>query len=148
MLELFGSSQLLAEFSRRTGIRDGVVEQLVADMSNPMRFMGQMTTTTAQPVTTTANALTMDDIKQHLDIIGRSSMPISPFKDGGPTYNRINFNFGKKPFRFSDIPPEQLVNFWKPTMLNRDETDWREMYERELELRDLLEKDGWIPRED
>lgn len=147
-LDFNSNSKLLAEFSRQTGIRDGVVEQVVADMSNPMRDMGV-------PITTTATAeeayvLSMDtgvgsDRSAYFNhrVNGNWDKPSEePPKDfRRDTYSRFRGLFNHSKIRFPDMQRE-------PVQQNKDETDWRMMYEGEWKFADLVEKDGWIPKEE
>jgi hypothetical protein len=153
------NSSFLAEFSRKTGIKDQRVEQLIAGYDCPTYFWDN-----PNPVTTTANnsepapVLSIEALKEHLDIIERQKY--YPFYD--KPYHTINFNFRRwsgilNKWLFDDMvlrPPifpsawDVEPDWWKPTMFeDREEVDVRELYEKEVTLDDLLD-DGWTPIED
>lgn len=138
MFQIYRNSQILSEFSRRTGIRDGRVEAIVAGMESPeytrAQYSGAVTTAnTWNP----APVMTMEDLESWWQKI--MDMPVRPIRmdvSSNPwwkpkfmeaTYSRVNFNF------------------------NRDSVDpreWRELYESEFGVKDLLSDDRPIPHED
>ena len=95
------NSAILAEFSRTTGIRDGVVEALVRDRDASPRFIGcDLGTGASYSVTTTTVASTGKPAKVDMDFI-------EEFK---------RKSIGEFP---PTPPPKPVRNWWKPSVSHR-----------------------------
>jgi len=141
--------QLLQQFSRVTGIKDQRTEMIVAgydiDLFNCASSFGTVTTAnvSSQAVTLDIDAISDMFDKMHSDIC-KAYRPLYPWRFD--VFTSKTKWWGR--MTFDDIPEFMRPDWWGNDDEVRETTDWREWYERELELRDILPKDGWIPKED
>lgn len=149
MIQHYGSGRLIADFSKHTGIKDDKVDMIVKNIELGFTWDSGMTTTTTAPLPalarfsgSTPGTLAPDEFRKAI-----MGLPIVETDKPLTDYRRIYFNFqaARQPWWSHSLPA-----LTSDDLDEREEIppiDERELYEREWRLRDILPRDGWIPRE-
>lgn len=152
MKQYYGNGKLLADFSKRTGIRDPKTEAIVIAASFDFKWDGAETTTTTRALLpaimgfsgSVSGTLVPDEMRKAILALPSVKPDIS--KCPG-MYGSIYFNF--------QVAHPPWYSHLRPALSGVDDEEREEMppideyelYEGEWKLRDILPRDGWIPRE-
>lgn len=161
---MYDGNIFLEKFKREAGIVDGKVDAILAGLESPeynqWQCRGAMTTTTASAEPT--KAITMADVEDwKVRLEGNfdnspTKVPSTPWwkpvigldRGAGKDYSRINFHFKS---RIDDLSRRLIDELWADFKTKSEPVDpreWRELYEREFGVGDLLSDDRHIPHEE
>lgn len=152
MFTAFNSrATIVSDFSKQTGIVDGKVDAILAGLDSPEYIRAQYTRSTTTTSSEPTNPMTMADIEGWFKKLW--DKPYHTFNYGmdtgtGKDYSKTNFNFlSEADHRLKRLIDELFADF-KGKREPVDPREWRELYEAEYGVADLLSGNKPIPHED